>query len=351
MLPLIASVRGPDLSADERAFLHDAQPAGVILFNRNIVSHEQVRRLTAAISDALGRNRVPILIDQEGGRVQMLRRGPSVLLPDFADLIGRNDNPCFPEFPEARRFGDLGARNSDAARAAARANGRAIGALLADLGITVACAPVLDLPAQDAHDVIGDRAFSADPDLTAALGGEMVDGLMEAGVASVIKHIPGHGRAHADSHRELPVVNATRAELELDLAPFRALARSPWAMTAHILYPVIDPDHPATQSSTVIAGIIRGSCGFGGVLVTDAIEMQALAGDLPERAARSVAAGCDLALYCSGKLPDMLRIAAALTPMEAEAAARIDASLPRASATLDFDALIADRDRLLIARG
>lgn len=348
MLPVVLSLAGPELTEPERQFFAVSAPAGFILFNRNIRSPAQVRALTDALRACTGRSRLPILIDQEGGRVQMLRRGPAGLMGDLAALVGTNDNPAFPDFPAAAHFGRLFAQDAEAGRRAAYLNGRLIGRTLADAGITVDCAPVLDVPQAGAHDVIGDRAFAADPDAVAALGRATLDGFEAEGIVGVVKHIPGHGRATADSHRELPAVHASVAELADDLAPFRALADARWAMTAHIAYRAFD-DRPATQSSRVLTDVIRGLCGFTGILVTDAIEMHALTGSYAERAGASIAAGCDLALYCSGKLSEMEAITAALQPMTVDAIARLDRSLAIEAAG-DWPAmsgLAAERDQLL----
>lgn len=351
MLPIVFSVAGTDLTNAERALFRDASPAGFILFNRNARTPDQVRRLTNSLRECTGRERLPILVDQEGGRVQMLRRGPAGLMADLAQIVGQNDNPAFPDFPAAGTFGRLFERDRGGAVLAATLNARLLGRTLREVGINVDCAPVLDVPQPGAHDVIGDRAFSADPVAISALGRAMLEGLWSEGVAGVIKHIPGHGRATADSHRELPTVGASLEDLETDLGTFRALADAPWAMTAHIRYTAVDAERPATQSETVIADIIRGRCGFNGILVTDALEMHALEGPIAERAVASIAAGCDLGLYCSGRLPDMEAMAARLNPMTAEAVERLEASLPLGAGDggPTKAELAAERDRLLAA--
>jgi len=275
----VTGLSGPRLTAEEAATLRATPPAGIILFRRNVVDPAQLRALTAAIRGELGEG-TPILVDQEGGRVARLRP------------------PGWPAFPPAASF-----EGAPAARAAAGA--ALLGAACFEAGLDVVCAPVLDLRLPGAHDVIGDRAFSADPAEVARLAEAVIEGLMAAGCTPVVKHVPGHGRATADSHESLPRVDATAAELEADIAPFRAACardagRHLWAMTAHITYAALDPDLPATLSARVIAGTIRGAIGFDGVLVSDDLEMRALTGRPADLAAASLAAGCDLVLHCSG---------------------------------------------------
>ena len=231
---------------------------------------------------------------------------------------------------------------------------RLIAAELLELGITVNCAPVLDLPTPGANDAIGDRAFGADPERVAALGQAFCDGLLAGGVLPVIKHIPGHGRARVDSHHELPVVETPRAELELsDFRPFVALAGAPWAMTGHLVYTAIDPDNPATMSHAVIAEVIRGAIGFDGVLVTDDLSMAALSGDYADRASKSLAAGCDVVLHCNGKTEEMTATMGGVGALSAEATRRLTAAAARPSAPEEVDAaaLAARLERLLDARG
>jgi beta-N-acetylhexosaminidase len=303
---VIFGCAGPALSDTERAFFAEADPLGFILFARNVETPVQVRRLTRALRDAVGRNDAPILIDQEGGRVARLKP-PHWRLP-----------------PPAATFGALARRDPATAGEAARLNGRLIAAELADLGITVDCAPVADLPAQGAHGVIGDRAYGDDPDGIVRLARAMADGLLDGGVLPVLKHIPGHGRARADSHAELPSVDAPRALLEqTDFAPFRALRDLPWAMTAHVRYTAIDPARPATTSAIVIAEIVRRHIGFDGLLLSDDLSMNALAGGLADRARDALTAGCDVALHCNGRLDEMRAIAAVVPRLAPPAALRL----------------------------
>lgn len=333
MKPLFLGLSGPVLTDDERALFRAADPAGYILFARNIAAPEQVRALTADLRALTGRDDLPILIDQEGGRVARL--GP----------------PHWPDFPPARRFGMAYDVAPITAIEATRLNGKALAAMLADLGISVDCLPVLDVPVPGAHDVIGDRAYGLEPGVVAALGDATLRGLREGGVVGVVKHIPGHGRAAADSHLELPVVSAGRTALEADFAPFRALAAAPMAMTAHVLYPTLDPDACASQSRVVVEQTIRGNIGFQGLLMADDLGMSALAGSLPERLAGVLAAGCDLALHCSGDFAEnaaLCEAAPGMTPTALERLARAMA-WPSASGERSVAALVEQRDALLVS--
>lgn len=306
--PVIFGLAGAELNAAEREFFRSVNPLGFILFARNCLAPEQVRRLTASLRECLGRD-APVLIDQEGGRVTRLNAA-HWRLP-----------------PPAAAFGRLYARDRAKGLAAVRDNARLIAADLSAIGVDVDCWPVLDVPAPDGHDIIGDRAFARDASAVAALGRAACEGLRAGGVAPVIKHIPGHGRARSDSHLELPVVDAAKAELAAqDFAPFRALADQPYAMTAHVVYSALDPAQPATTSSSVIAQVIRGEIGFDGLLLSDDLAMKALRGSLADRAKAALAAGCDVVLHCSGVLEDMAGIAAKLAPMTAAAAARAKAA-------------------------
>ena len=318
---VVFGLAGPSLKPDERRFFRATDPLGFILFARNIETPDQVRALTASLRETIGRADAPILIDQEGGRVQRLRP------------------PHWRSAPPAARFGDAFARDPDQAKEAARLNHRLIAADLAQLGITVDCAPVLDVPVLGAHDVIGDRAFARSPAVVAELGRAAVAGLLAGGVIPVVKHIPGHGRAFADSHRELPKVVAARAELEAtDFAPFQALSDAPWAMTAHVLYAALDPALPATQSKAVIGGIVRGAIGFAGVLVSDDLGMSALAGDFRARAEACLSAGCDVVLHCSGAMAEMQAVADGSSPLAPAAKKRIVAAEARRRKSLEpFD--------------
>src|SRR3954470_21738121 len=308
----IAGCAGPVLTADERAFFREAEPWGFILFRRNIETPGQVRALTAALRETVGREDAPILIDQEGGRVQ--RMGP----------------PHWPAYPPGRAFGRVSANDPLVRRDLARLGARLMAEDLRSVGITVDCVPVLDVPVAGAHDVIGDRAYAADAATVAILGRAAAEGLIAGGVLPVIKHMPGHGRAGADSHHDLPVVTASREELEAqDFVPFRHLADMPLAMTAHVVYTALDPERPATTSPVVIRDIIRGHIGYDGLVMSDDLSMNALAGTLAERAEASFAAGCDVALHCNGRLDEMEAVASATPILEGEAKRRADAALGR----------------------
>lgn len=300
MLSAIFGVAGPTLSQEERAFFRDVQPFGFILFARNVVDPDQVRRLVNDLRASVEQAEAPILIDQEGGRVQRLKP------------------PHWRVAPPAAKFGAL----SEAKRAVFL-NHQLIGADLAALGIDVDCAPLIDVHQAGAHDVIGDRAYSGDPKRVAELGRMAADGLISAGITPIIKHIPGHGRSMVDSHHDLPRVTVSHAELSrTDFVPFKALADLPWAMTAHIIYEAIDPDQPATLSPKVIAEVIRGEIGFDGLLLSDDLSMKALQGSLSGLAHRSVAAGCDLALHCNGKMDEMTQVAEGAPPLSKAALER-----------------------------
>ncbi|WP_428332232.1 beta-N-acetylhexosaminidase [Novosphingobium sp.] len=334
MLPVIFGLSGLVLTADERAFFREADPAGYILFGRNIESRAQLRALTDDLRALHGRDRTFICIDQEGGRV--VRMKP----------------PQWGPYPPQGVFDRLYDLAPISAIEAARANAEALGLDLADAGITVDCLPLLDVRQPGADDVIGDRALGAEPQRVAALGRAVLDGLARAGVTGVVKHMPGHGRATADSHKALPTVTADAATLETDLAPFRALATARVAMTAHVLYTAWDDAAPATLSARVIGDVVRGAIGFSGLLLSDDLDMAALTGTIPERAARAVAAGCDLALNCWARMDDMTGIAAALPPMTPQAGARLTAALAATDiAPVDLAlrqaALTAKRDALL----
>ncbi|MHA1151380.1 MAG: beta-N-acetylhexosaminidase [Alphaproteobacteria bacterium] len=329
---VIFGCEGLSLTDLEREFFVDSDPLGFILFARNCESPEQIRALVADLRASIGRDSAPVLIDQEGGRVARLTP------------------PQWRAAPAAGRFGLLAGRDRALAEQAVHLNARLIAAELLDLGITVDCAPVLDLPAPGASDVIGDRAFGADPERVAELGRAFCDGLLAGGVLPVIKHIPGHGRARVDSHHELPVVETPRAELEVsDFRPFVALAGAPWAMTGHLVYTAIDRDNPATMSRALIEEVIRGTIGFDGVLVTDDLSMAALSGDYADRASKSLAAGCDVVLHCNGKPEEMIATMGGVGPLSAEATRRLTAAAarPQAPEELDTTALAARLDRIL----
>lgn len=290
---VIFGVAGPELSDRERALFAEADPLGFILFARNCVSPDQVRRLVGDLRESVGREDAPVLIDQEGGRVQ--RMGP----------------PHWRAAPPAASFAKLAGTDEASALEAAWLNARLLAAELADLGISVDCAPVLDIPQPGAHDIIGDRAAGTTPADAAMFGRVICSGLLAGGVLPVIKHMPGHGRATADSHVSLPVVHDPREALEqVDFAPFHALNGMPWGMTAHVIYTALDDARPGTISPTVINDVIRGAIGFHGVLLSDDLSMGALGGPLDQRALAALSAGCDVALHCNGDFEEMEAVAA-----------------------------------------
>ena len=332
MQAAIYGLSGSELTEKERDFFRDADPAGYILFKRNCLYGEQLRRLNEELRDLSGRPDLPILIDQEGGRV------------------ARMQPPAWPAFPRAEAFAALYDLAPSSAIEATRVNARAIALTLRQAGINVNCLPLLDIRQPGASDIIGDRALGASPMQVAALGRAVLDGMASAGVVGVVKHMPGHGRALVDSHKELPVVTATDDELSIDLEPFERLRWAPMGMVAHVVYTAWDPDLPASLSPTVIGEIIRDRIGFDNLLMTDDLGMHALSGDFGVRAERAVAAGCDIALHCSGEMAEMEAIAAAVPALSAEGEAR----LARAMAVtlneeddLDYADAVAKRDALL----
>ncbi len=337
MTPAIFSLAGPTLSDQERAFFRDSDPAGYILFGRNIESREQLRAVTDDLRTIIGREKLFICIDQEGGRVARMKP------------------PIWPAYPPGETFDRLYDIAPISAIEAARVNAEALGLDLAEAGITVDCHPSLDVRVDGAHDVIGDRALGRDPMRVAALGRAILDGFDAAGVAGCLKHMPGHGRSIADSHKELPRVEATAEELERDLAPFRALAHYPVGMTCHLVFEAWDPEHPATQSPIVVEDVIRRQIGFDGLLLTDDIDMQALSGSIPERSVKAIEAGCDLVLNCWGRMEDMRGIAERCGSLSDRGIKRLE----RALAATDLGKgdperradLIAKRDALLDAAG
>jgi beta-N-acetylhexosaminidase len=328
----ITGVSGPALTADERGFLRSADPWGLILFARNVKNPEQVRRLVADYREAAGRN-APVLVDQEGGRVQRL--GP----------------PHWPSYPAGATYGRLYDRDRETGLAAARLGARLIAADLTALGIDVDCLPVADLPVAGADAVIGDRAYGETPEKVSAIAAAIAEGLQQGGVLPVLKHVPGHGRATADSHARLPVVDADRATLEAtDFAAFRPLADLPLAMTAHVVFTAIDPVAPATTSATMVRQVIRGVIGFEGLLMSDDISMGALSGSLGERSRAAIAAGCDVVLHCNGHIDEMEQVAADVPRLAGKAMQRAEAALAQrkepseidlATARAKFSALIA----------
>jgi beta-N-acetylhexosaminidase len=330
MIPAILGLAGTALSDDERAFFCAADPAGFILFGRNCRDRAQLRALTDELRALSGRDDLPILVDQEGGRVARLRP------------------PQWPTFPPQRRFAELYERAPISAIEAARVNAQAIALILAEAGINVDCLPLLDVAHPAAHDIIRDRALGDEPMRVAALGRAVLDGLEAGGCVGVVKHIPGHGRATVDSHEELPVIAASADELAVDLAPFRALKDAPMAMVAHVLYPAWDAECPASISPTIIREVIRGEIAFDGLLMSDDLAMGALSGTAGARAAAAVAAGCNLALHCSGELADNESVAEALGDAGPETRQRLTLAMARAGpGSGDYAALAGKRDALL----
>ena len=332
MTPAIFGFSGPALTDDERDFFRDADPAGYILFARNVENRAQMRALTDDLRAIHGRERLLVSIDQEGGRVARMRP------PEWAG------------YPAGEAFAKLWQVAPASAIEAARANAEALGLDLAEAGITVDYWPVLDVRRPYSHDVVGDRALGSEPMQIAALGRAILDGLARAGVTGCIKHMPGHGRARVDSHKEMPVIDAGEAELEIDIAPFRTLADAPIGMTAHVVYTAWDAESPATQSEFVIREIIRKRIGFGGLLLSDDVYMGALSGTLPERGAKTLAAGCDVVLNCHGEVADMAAVADALPALTTDAKKRLDRALAATGGSEgvgDHTELIAKRDALL----
>ncbi len=333
MTPAIFGLSTLVMTAYERAFFRDSDPAGYIIFGRNVQDREQLRALTDSLRDIHGRDQLLITIDQEGGRVARMKP------------------PEWTAFPCGEAFDRLYDLAPASAIEAARANAEALGHDLAEVGITVDHAPLLDVRQPDANNVIGDRAMGSEPLRVAALGRAALDGLARAGVAGTIKHMPGHGRTTTDTHKAMPIVTASREELEVDLAPFRALSDTPIGMTGHLLFTAWDAENPATLSPYVIEEVIRRQIGFDGLLLTDDLDMEALSGTVPQRAARAIAAGCDIALNCWARMDDMAGICDLLPAMSAKTHQRLDRAL--ASTRIverpisDQPALIAKRDALL----
>ena len=316
----IFGCEGLSLSADEHAFFRDANPWGFIVFARNVDTPDQLRALTGALRESVGRN-APILVDQEGGRVQRL------------------STPHWKLRQPAAAFGALARRDLEAGREAVRLNAQLIAHELHEVGLNVDCLPCIDVPVDGADPIIGDRAYGTRPTLIAELGRMCLEGLEAGGVAGVIKHIPGHGRAEADSHLELPTVNAPAEDLiELDFAPFIALGEASMAMTAHVVYSAYDAGAPATTSPVMVQEVIRGLIGFDGLLMTDDLSMNALAGPMTERVGRAIAAGCDVGLHCNGDMTEMKAVAAAAPRLEGRAAERAAAALPGEPDAFDVEA-------------
>src|SRR5665213_1472923 len=322
----ITGLSGLELTANERAFVREAQPWGLIIFKRNISTPEQASELINSFRDAVG-SEAPVLVDQEGGRVQRLQP------------------PAWPAYPPGARYGALYDREPALGLAAARLAGHLIASDLRPLGIDVDCLPIADVPVVGGDPVIGDRAYGTEPGKVAAIAGAIAQGLRAGGVLPVLKHLPGHGRATADSHHKLPVVDTDRATLEAtDFAAFRPLAGLPLGMTAHVVFTAIDPVAPATTSVTMVQEVIRGFIGFQGLLMSDDVSMGALSGTLAERSRAALRAGCDVVLHCNGDLAEMTAVAAGAAPLTARAEARAASALARvAAAPAPFDAARARR--------
>jgi len=309
MRAFITGVSGPALTDADREFLREAQPWGLIIFKRNVANPDALHALVDDVRSILGRQ-APILVDQEGGRVQRL--GP----------------PYWPKYPPAAAYGRLYDENRTEGLAAARLGARLMAADLAAVGIDVDSMPLADVPAAGADAVIGDRAFGDRPDKVSALAAAFAEGLLDGGVLPVVKHLPGHGRATADSHEKLPVVTAAKAALETtDFAAFRPLAGLPLAMTAHVVFTALDQMAPATTSAVIVHEVIRGSIGYQGLLMSDDLSMGALSGSLGERTIAALAAGCDIALHCNGSMDEMRAVAEAAPMLAGEAARRAEAAL------------------------
>ncbi|AWM07716.1 beta-N-acetylhexosaminidase [Bradyrhizobium symbiodeficiens] len=329
----ITGVSGTELTAVEREFIRDQRPWGFILFKRNVATPAQVAALVAELRTAAGAADAPVLIDQEGGRVQRL--GP----------------PHWPVYPPGAVFSTLYDTDSALGLTAARLSARLIAADLADLGITVDCLPLADVPVVGADAVIGNRAYGTEPGKVAAIARAVTEGLEQGGVLPVLKHIPGHGRATADTHFKLPTVDTPRAELErTDFAAFEPLSDLPMAMTAHVVFSAVDPAQPATTSATMIADVIRGVIGFQGLLMSDDVSMNALSGNIAERTRAIFAAGCDMALHCNGNIEEMREVAGQTPELSGRALERANAALAarkapqpldRVAARMELDALIA----------
>ncbi len=332
MKPVIFGLAGMTIAPEERAFFQDSVPAGYILFGRNIDSRDQLRALTDELRALHGDDRLPILIDQEGGRVSRMKP------------------PHWLSFPAGGAFDRLYDVAPASAIEAARINAEALALDLAEVGITVDCLPLLDVAIPGGTPAIGDRALGQEPMRVAALGRAVLDGLRRGGVLGTIKHMPGHGRAMVDSHMELPRVTASDSELEQDIAPFRALNTAEIGMTGHILFEAWDTERCATHSPTIIENIIRQRIGFDGLLLSDDLDMKALAGEVPDRAARAVAAGCDIALNCWGRMNEMIGIADALPDISDASQERLDRARAAINPAQDWShqaELIAKRDALL----
>jgi beta-N-acetylhexosaminidase len=320
----ITGVSGPELTAAEREFIRSERPWGFILFKRNIETPAQVILLVRELREAIGNPDAPVLIDQEGGRVQRL--GP----------------PHWPVYPPGAVFGVLYDFDPALGLTAARLSARLMAADLIELGVTVDCLPLADVPVAGADAVIGNRAYGTEPGKVAAIARAVTDGLEQGGILPVLKHIPGHGRATADTHFRLPEVDTSKTELErTDFAAFQPLADLPMAMTAHVVFSALDPAQPATTSATIIQQVIRGVIGFQGLLMSDDVSMNALAGSIAERARAILTAGCDMVLHCNGKLDEMREVAAETPELSGMALERARRALASRAAPQAFDRLAA----------
>jgi beta-N-acetylhexosaminidase len=328
----IVGLASTELRPAERAFLREHSPWGLCLFGRNVQTPAQLHALVDSFREAVGRADAPVLIDQEGGRVRRLRP------------------PHWPDYPAGAVYGQFYDIEPALGLRAAWLGARLIASDLAALGITVDCLPLADVPVPGSDNIIGDRAYGTTPAKVAALGGAIAEGLMDGGVLPVLKHLPGHGRATVDSHKDLPMVTTDRGTLEkTDFAAFRPLSGLPMGMTAHVVFAAIDPVAPATTSVTMVREVIRGTIGFDGLLMSDDVSMQALKGTIGERSRASLAAGCDVVLHCNGDLAEMAEVAREALPLTGEAARRADAALGsrRAPAPLDLAAARAEFAALL----
>src|SRR5580700_4005447 len=320
----ITGVSGPELSAAEREFIRSERPWGFILFKRNIETPEQVSLLVRQLRESINDPEAPVLVDQEGGRVQ--RFGP----------------PHWPVYPPGAVFGALYDIDRALGLSAARLSTRLIAADLFELGITVDCLPLADVPVAGADAVIGNRAYGTEPGKVAAIARAVTDGLEQGGILPVLKHIPGHGRANADSHLRLPTVDTPLKELERsDFAAFRPLADLPMAMTAHVVFSALDPVHPATTSATIINQVIRGVIGFQGLLMSDDVSMKALSGSIAERTKAIFSAGCDMVLHCNGDLVEMREVAAETPELSGKALQRAGDALASRGAPQPFERALA----------
>ncbi|MGA2055552.1 MAG: beta-N-acetylhexosaminidase [Bradyrhizobium sp.] len=332
----ITGIAGTTLNAAERAFIADQQPWGFILFKRNVETPKQVASLVDELKKCAGRSDAPVLIDQEGGRVQRL--GP----------------PHWPAYPAGAVFGKLYDIDKTLGLSAARLSARLIAADLWELGINVDCLPLADVPVADADAVIGDRAYGAEAGKVAAIAGAVTEGLREGGILPVLKHIPGHGRATTDSHLRLPTVDTPKNELErTDFAAFQPLAGLPMAMTAHVVFSALDPVHPATTSATIINQVIRAVIGFQGLLMSDDVSMKALSGSIAERTKAIFSAGCDMVLHCNGDLGEMREVAAETPELSGKALERAGQALAwhRRPQPLDRDAARAELKAMMSQTG